>query len=636
MSSKDPSSKTSTSTSTSTPTSSQPPSSSSPPPPQHTYNRAGELLPDVAAKWGYTPKDPQRPLEPHGYSEEEAEKMRKKGVNPDLKWEMERERREGNRSWWGRLTQFEISPTVFQIWKIMKDFNPLTTTASDLQKWYADGSLTCEEAVEVYLKQIIKFNHRLRAVIQTTPLELLQKHAKELDSERKSGKPTGPLHGIPILIKDNIDTDPALGLGTTAGSFSLLHARPRQSAPLVRSLLAAGAIVLGKANLSEFAWILGDCNPCGWSAVGGQTQSAYVSEPWHAPEPCSAHSNCGGSSSGSAVSVSAGFAPVSIGTETGGSLVMPANRAALWTMKPSIGLVSQQGIVPISDFSDAAGPMTTCVKDLADLLEILVDEGHRDRIPEGGYANQLKGSWEGLKVGLLDPKDWPQNEQTVGKDDEFVEQQLDEIEKAYKKLEELGVKVKKPVSLISTDELKLDEGNALFDLWKNNLARLMDTYLKTLEYTPVKNLKEIVAFNKTYNYCQLPPGINQDYLLRAADCSYTLEQSKRAIAHCRQVARDLGIDKTLRDNDIDVIIGPADSSLTVLVAAAGYPIASLPLSTYKGNGRPFGLVVMAGQWQEGLLIRVMSAWEKSFPVRAVPNLTVGDEVEKTEAVKIFT
>ncbi|KAL9624665.1 MAG: hypothetical protein Q9160_001019 [Pyrenula sp. 1 TL-2023] len=279
----------------------------------------------------------------------------------------------------------------------MATFDPLRTNACDIRELLDRGAVTCFDVVEVYLRQIDLYGHQLHAVIQTTPRELLQKRAAELDAERKNGIIRGPLHGIPILVK----------------------------------LLQAGAIILGKANLSEFAWILGDTNPCGWSAVGGQTQSAYVKHKWEPSEQCSAHSNAGGSSSGSAVSVSAGFAPISIGTETGGSLVMPANRAALYTIKPSIGLVPQSGIVPISDFCDAAGPMTTTVTDLANTLDAIVDPKLR---PSEGYASALTSTWDGLRIGCLDPKDWPIDERTVGKDDDFVTQQVEILNRSQTQL----------------------------------------------------------------------------------------------------------------------------------------------------------------------------------------------------------
>jgi len=150
----------------------------------------------------------------------------------------------------------------------------VTATADSLRKQLDAGTLTCVEIVQTYLAQIARYNPKICAVIQTAPETVLLERARTLDRDRTSS--LGPLHGIPILLKDNIDTNPSLGLGTTCGSLALLHAQPHANAPLVEGLLAAGAIILGKANMSEFAYFLGEGNPCGWSAVGGQTQSVYI------------------------------------------------------------------------------------------------------------------------------------------------------------------------------------------------------------------------------------------------------------------------------------------------------------------------------------------------------------------------
>lgn len=169
-------------------------------------------------------------------------------------------------------------------------FNPLISTADELQRRLVDGTLTSVNLVETYLLQISEYNHRLCAVIQTAPKALLLERARLLDDERRDGKKCGPLHGIPILLKDNIDTHPSLGMGTTCGSFALLHAKPKANAPLVDGLINAGAIMLGKANMSEFAYFLGEGLPCGWSAVGGQTHSAYVNPGFDANEAVGGHS----------------------------------------------------------------------------------------------------------------------------------------------------------------------------------------------------------------------------------------------------------------------------------------------------------------------------------------------------------
>ena len=275
----------------------------------------------------------------------------------------------------------------------------------ELQSLLSSGKLTSAQLVEVYLAEIDKYNGYLKAVIATAPKQQLIEKAKTLDHERSRGTLRSQLHGLPILVKDNIDTHPDLGMNTTSGSFALLGARPKKSADVVERLIKAGVIILGKANLSELSWYKGSGTICGWSAVGGQSQSAYVRGGIREDDTFGGHSNPGGSSSGSAIAVSAGLAPFSIGTETEGSLIMPGNRAALYTLKPTIGLVSQQGIVPVSHICDAAGPMTKSVLDLANLLDVIIDPA-KTNLPKYGFASAITDNWADLKVGVLDPSEW--------------------------------------------------------------------------------------------------------------------------------------------------------------------------------------------------------------------------------------
>ncbi|KAL2820868.1 amidase signature domain-containing protein [Aspergillus cavernicola] len=206
--------------------------------------------------------------------------------------------------------------------------------------------VTSQTLVNMYLDQIDKHDNYLHAMIQTTPREILMKRAQELDKEREAGKVRGPLHGIPIILKDSVATHLSLGLGTTAGSLALLDSKSRRN----DVLLARGAIILGKSDLSEFS------DGRGWSAVGGQTQSAYVRGGILSDDGSAGHSNPGGASTGSAVAVSAGYTLIAVGEETDGSLICPAGRAALYTIKPTIGFVPSDGIVPISRNFDSTGP----------------------------------------------------------------------------------------------------------------------------------------------------------------------------------------------------------------------------------------------------------------------------------------
>ncbi|UKZ83146.1 hypothetical protein TrVFT333_010951 [Trichoderma virens FT-333] len=280
----------------------------------------------------------------------------------------------------------------------MSYLNVLTATADDLQRELSAGGINSKQLVKIYLSQIERHNDYLKAVISTAPESLLLGRASMLDDERQRGKLRSPLHGIPILVKDNIATHPSTGLDTTAGSLALVNSKPRSNAPIVDRLLEAGLIIIGKASLSELSWWKGTNIPCGWNSVSGQSQSPYVAGGLLSDDSYAGHSNPGGSSSGSAIAVAAGFAPLSIGTETFGSLMLPAGRAALYSIKPGRSLISTTGIIPISNFSDQPGPMTKSTKDLAMLMDIIADPDH---LPSGGYASRATASWEGYPVAAM-------------------------------------------------------------------------------------------------------------------------------------------------------------------------------------------------------------------------------------------
>ena len=288
----------------------------------------------------------------------------------------------------------------------MAKLNVLTATATDLKKAYEEGSLTTESTVIAYLHQISTYNGYLHAMIATAPEKLLLERATLLDKERLDGKIRGPLHGIPVIIKDNMATHPDLGMETTAGTFALVGSRVRDGASAINQLYEAGAIIIGKANLSELSNFRGFQMPGGWSAVGGLTQSPYVVGGKRWDDGFNGHSSTGGSSSGSCSSVAAGFAPVSIGTDTNGSILVPATRHDVYALKPTLGLISQDGICPISSDFDSAGPIAKCATDIAILMDALVDPNRSSEIPQGGYTPYLTKSFNGIRIGVLNPSEW--------------------------------------------------------------------------------------------------------------------------------------------------------------------------------------------------------------------------------------
>lgn len=494
----------------------------------------------------------------------------------------------------------------------MAPFNVLTATATDLQTLYQDGNLTTVEAVELYMQHILNHNHGFNALVEVTPQEQVLALATQLDQERAEGAVRGPLHGIPIVVKDNIATHPDLGLRTTGGSYAFLDLKPKETAPFLRRLLAAGCIILGKANLSEFANFKGSGMPCGWSPRGGQTQSPYVHGGWDPTEKFGGHSGPGGSSSGSATSVALGFAPVSIGTETWGSLIMPASRANVFTLKGTRGIVQMQGVMPVNDILDIVGPLARGALDIANIFDVMLDPGYPFR-PADGYASKATGSWEGLRLGAVRTADWRIDEILADPDEDWFAQQEHDIVAAYDKLENLGVSIKHPIPFAKRGPL----ANVLGDVINHNFVRCFDEFLSDMESSSVRSVKQLVEWNRDHADLELPSVCpNQDTLLGALETdAWSTEATETRLKEGEHHAAAEGIDRYLKESDVDIILGPADCWLTDFACAAGYPSAMLPLSFWKKNGRAFGIIAITSKNREDLLIQLMSAWETVFPLK---------------------
>ncbi|KAL8709248.1 MAG: hypothetical protein Q9220_005991 [cf. Caloplaca sp. 1 TL-2023] len=333
--------------------------------------------------------------------------------------------------------------------------NVMRLTAHEMQEFVTAGYLTSEQLVKEHIKQIEAHNEKLCLLIEVCPMSILIERARRLDRERAHGLIRGPLHGIPIIVKvfavplvpfsDNFVTEPRLGLSTTGGSFAFMDLQRHSSAECVRKMIEAGCIILGKSNLSEFANFKGTQMPCGWSARGGQSQSPYVKGGWDLNEKFGGHSGPGGSSSGSAASVAAGFAPIALGTETWGSLIMPASRANVFTLKPSRGLVAQDGIMPVSEILDTAGPMTKSAIDIANSLDIVANRSPGSQYPAEGLRSKVTGSWDGLRLGTVRTSDWRLSEKLAEPDDDWFKQQEHDLDVAYEKLRNHGVSIKGPI-----------------------------------------------------------------------------------------------------------------------------------------------------------------------------------------------
>jgi amidase len=493
-------------------------------------------------------------------------------------------------------------------------------TASELQELLTSGKIQSSQLIEAYLSHIGQHEDYLNALIARPTRESLLQQAKKLDDERSHGQVRSRLHGVPILIKDNMDIHPSFGMDTTAGSFALVGAKPRKNSAVVELLVNAGAIIIGKTNLSELSWFKMFGADCGWSPVGGQTQSAYVRGGFREDDTFAGHSNPAGSSTGSAVGVSAGYAPVALGTETEGSLIVPASRQALYTIKSTPGIISTAGIVPISGFADVAGPFSKSVLDLAILMDILVDPS-KTGVPKGGYETAVTGSWDGLKIGSLDPDIW--NFPAIARKPEPAgeAQMLKETLETYAKVKELAPSYFHFVDLISNSAFEINGSHVLPNILAASFKEDFEKYLGGVEDSKVKTVEDMIQFNKDHADLELPPrNPRQDFLEKAAAANLTANQFQDLVSHARTIGREKGIDAVFKKYDINIVIGPAESSLTVFAATAGYPIASLPVGYLDFNGRPHGLAAIASAHQEALLIQLQSAWEASFPARIPPAL----------------
>ncbi|KAL9565717.1 hypothetical protein ACKAV7_009899 [Fusarium commune] len=501
----------------------------------------------------------------------------------------------------------------------------LTVDAKTLASGLTNGHFTSVDLVEKSLEMIQKHDSYLHAMLSMVPKDQLRQRAEALDKERKDGKVRGSLHGIPIVIKDNIATVPELGMETTCGSWALDGMTPTANADLVDKLIQAGLIIIGKATLSEWAYYRSNDLPSGWSGKGGQCQSAYVrggidpedSNNGHSvssrdsPHPILTVQNPSGSSTGSAVAVSAGYAPLSIGTETDGSLVSPASRAALYTIKPSIGRVSQSGIIPISHTMDSAGPMAKTPDDLAALLDVISGTNE--------FAT-LGGSWDGLSIATVDFKKWWPGEDYLKPVESATKQMHADIQAAYDKIEELAKKYVGDVPLSPPSECFMLDGKDSEDvIMMADFKHDLNKYLESAENSKIHSLKDLIEFNKAHRELEMPPGYDdQGLLIDAQESDISAEDYEKNLSHLRKVARDDGLDRIFKEYDVDVIVGSSDTAIKAFASGSGYPVGNVPLGYLDFNGRPFGLAVLAAKNQEARILKFMNAWEGTFGPRKAP------------------
>ncbi|KAF2477601.1 amidase signature enzyme [Lindgomyces ingoldianus] len=505
----------------------------------------------------------------------------------------------------------------------LPDIDPLVISAYELSEMLNAGAITSVEIVESYLYQIEQHNRRgrqLRALISVAPRHELLRIARRLDDERLKGKRRGPLHGIPIVLKDNIMTDANLGMDTTVGSYAFVGCIPKKNATIVDRLIRRGLIILGKTNLTEFCGLKNPSMPPGWSAVGGQCQSPYVARHiakkklhWELSAP-------GGSSTGSAVSVASGFSTLAIGTDTIGSLITPANRAALYALKPTVGEIPMDGIFTLSKTFDSVGGMAKSAKDLVALLDAMMLPTSRETsTPVPKTCFRIKEEWGNLRIGFTEPtiwKSWRKSGRINADAERFMVQKYEMV---VQSLIEMGVDIVYPVELPSQSSLNLEGKNTFEPIVYQEFKESLGEFIRQFKITKVHSLAEIINFNLEHPELTLPPSCpHQNDLMAALGSSTPRETITAARQHLRLAGGQEGLDHLFSSLQLDVIVSPGDAALSSLAAAAGYPTAACPLSALKLNGQPFGLTLTSPPHTEHLLLHFLTAYEVTFPPRALP------------------
>ena len=489
-------------------------------------------------------------------------------------------------------------------------------TVSDLQEGMESGRWTARSITELYLARIETLDRggpELRSIIETNPQAL--EIADELDAERRENGPRGPLHGIPVAIKDNIDTHDQMT--TTAGSLALEGSIPLQDSFVAQKLREAGAIILAKANMSEWAYWRGFAASSGWSARGGQCRNPYALD----RNPC-------GSSSGSGVAASSNLSALTIGTETGGSIMCPSSINGVVGIKPTVGLWSRSGIIPISHSQDTAGPMTRTVRDAALLLGAVTGVDPRDdaTAASDGHAHAdytpflEANALEGKRLGIA--RNFPG----------FHADVLALFERALEDLAAQGATLVDPANIPN-----MDNGSVFSEMptrvlnyeFKDGINR----YFQSLgPDAPVKSLEELIAFNEEHADREMP-FFGQERLIASQESgSLSDEAYLEAVGTIQRMTREDGIDALMEEHGLDAIVAPTagpawltdhivgdrlDGGFSAGPAAiAGYPDITVPMGFV--SGLPVGVSFFGRRWSEPVLLGIAYAYEQATNHRQAP------------------
>lgn len=480
-------------------------------------------------------------------------------------------------------------------------------TVAELQKKMELGQLSALKIVQLYLERIAKLNDLLKAVIEVNPDA--EKIARELDEERKNGKVRGPLHGIPILIKDNIDTGDQMM--TTAGSLALNGFKAQNDAFIVHKLREAGAVLIGKTNLSEWANIRSTNSSSGWSGRGGQTRNPYVLD----RTPC-------GSSSGTGVAVAANLCAIGIGTETDGSIVCPSGTNGIVGIKPTLGHWSRQGIIPISHSQDTAGPMARSVSDAALLLGVLAGSDQNDEATQVRYRLRIADYTPYLKVNGLQGKRIGIARQFFGFNSK-VDEQLDHC---------LQLMKAKGANLIDNIELEghAEWGEAEWQVLLYELKHDLNKYFDEHQNAPVKTLSDVIAFNKANAEKEMPWFKQEIFEMAQKKGDLNEQEYLDALEKSKKLTRQ-AIDNVMYKNDLDAIVAPTNGPAWTIdqvngdhygggssapAAISGYPNITVPAGFV--NEIPVGLSFFGRIWSEPTLIEIAYAFEQASKLRQPP------------------
>ncbi len=494
-----------------------------------------------------------------------------------------------------------------------KQFELHEATLNQLQDGMRSGRYTARSITQLYLDRIEavdKHGPTLNSVIELNPDAL--SIADALDQEHKERGPRGPLHGIPVLIKDNFDT--ADHMSSTAGSLALEGSIAQKDAFVVRQLRAAGAVILGKGNLSEWANFRSKHSVSGWSARGGLTRNPYALD----RNPC-------GSSSGSAVAVAANLCAVAVGTETDGSVVCPSSVNGIVGIKPTLGLISRSGVTPIAHSQDTPGPMARTVRDAAILLNVLSGSDPSDPATEDCVT---KGERDYTK--FLDPNGLRGARLGIARKFFGFNDAVDTlINNSISEMKRQGAEIIDPADLPSHGQFEDSEFEVLLYEFKSDL----NAYLKTRgDSVRVHSLADIIAFNEKRRDVEMP-YFGQDIMLMAERKGPLTEKAYTdTLAKNHQLSRDEGIDAIVREHGLDAIVAPTTGPawLTDLVngdhvsggcstpaAVAGYPHITVPAGFI--HGLPVGASFFGPPWSEPTLLRLAYAFEQATKIRRLPD-----------------